>query len=112
LFTFYSKKKAGLVLGASILSGLFHSKLTTINRNKIKDENIKDSVVFNVNSNNNIYDPNISKLIDDNTLASSLQDLLLNLEITTYVCLSMLILLMIQILFKIHFKDIIILNYR
>ena len=99
------------MLGASMLSGLFHSKLTTINRNKIKDENIKDSVVSNVTSNNNIYDPNISKFIDDNTLASPLQDLLLNLEITTCVCLGMLILLMIQILFKFHFKDSIILNY-
>ena len=103
-------QKAGIVLGASVLSGPLHSKITSINRNKIMDENIKNSVVSNVNSNNNINDPSISKFIDDNTLSSPLQDLLLNLETTTYVCISMLILLIIQILFKMNFKDSIIFN--
>lgn len=102
-------QKTGIVLGASMIGGLFHSKITTINRNKILEENVKDSVNSN-SGNSNINDLNISKLIDDNTLSSPLQDLLLNLELTTYVCIGMLIFLTIQILFKIHFKDNIKLN--
>lgn len=71
---------------------------------------VKDSIVPSVNTNNSINDPNISRLIENNTLSSPLQDLLLNLDITTYMCIGMLIILIIQILFKFHFKDSIKLN--
>lgn len=103
-------QKAGVVLGASMIGGLFHSKITTVHRNKnLYDENIKDSTISSVKP-SNINDSNISKLIEDNTLSSPLQDLLLNLEITAYVCITMLILLIIQILFKFYFKNSINLN--
>jgi hypothetical protein len=96
-------QKVGVILGASMIAGLFHSKITTINRNKIMEEN-KNSIINSINTNNSTNDPNISKFIEDSQ-SSPLQDLLLNLEMTTNVCIAMLILLMIQILFKIHFKD-------
>jgi len=102
-------QKAGIVLGASMVGGIFHSNITTINRNKIIEENIKNNT-NDVKSNNIINDSVISKFIDDNTSSSPLQDLLLNLEITSYVCISMLVLLTIQILFKLHLKDNIKLN--
>ena len=64
-------QKAGIVLGASMIGGLFHSKITTINRNKIMDENLKQDVINN-NPNNNINNY-INKFIDDNTLSSPLK---------------------------------------
>lgn len=103
-------QKAGIVSGASLVGGLFHSKITTVNRNKIMDDKVKDSIVYSVNTYSSINHSNISKLIECGTLPSPLQDLLLNLEITTYVCKGMLIILIIQILFKFHFKDSIKLN--
>lgn len=96
-------QKAGIVVGASMVGGLFHSKITTINRNKILEESINNGSPVNNSSNIN-GGPNINKLIDD-TLSSPLEDLLSNLELTNYVCISMLILLLIQIVFKFHFKD-------
>ena len=107
-------QKAGVILGASLIGGLFHSNITTVNRNKIMEENIKNNTVSAYPSgpsegdaNNAVSDnaSSINKFIDDNTLDSPLKDLLLNLEITNYVCISMLILLIIQIVFKFHFKD-------
>ena len=85
-------QKAGIIIGASIISGLFHSKITTVNRNKILKENINNNIV---SDNNVISDLNISKFIDGNLSSSPLQDLLLNLEITNYVCISMIVLLII-----------------
>jgi hypothetical protein len=102
-------QRAGIVLGASMIGGLFHSNITTINRNKIMEDNINNNIVSN-NDKSNISDVNVNKFMDDSTLSSPLQDLLSNLELINYVCISMLILLTIQILFKIHFKDNIKLN--
>ena len=96
-------QKAGVVVGASMIGGLFHSNITTINRNKIMEESINNG--FRINNSSNIKsESNINKFIDD-TLSSPLQDLLLNLELINYVCISMLILLLKQIIFKFHFKD-------
>jgi hypothetical protein len=103
-------QKAGVVIGASMIGGLFHSNITAINRNKIMDENI-NNVASNPNYNNNVDNSIINKLVEDNTLSSPLEDLLLNIEITNYVCISMLVILTIQILFKLHVKDNIKLNF-
>ncbi len=102
-------QKAGIVLGASMIGGLFHSKITTSNRNKIMDDNFKNDIA-SCDYNSNVNNSSINKLIDDNTLPSPLEDLLLNLEITNYVCISMVILLAIQIFFKLH-KDNIQVNF-
>ena len=105
-------QKAGIVVGASMIAGLFHSNITTFNRNKIMDEYFKNNDVSTYNNNNsssNVDNSTISKFVDDSISSSPLQDLLLNLEITSYVCISMVILLAIQLFFKLH-KDNIQLN--
>ena len=48
--------------------------------------------------------------MDDTMSSSPLQNLLLDLEMTNYVCISLIIILVIQILFKFHLKDNINLN--
>jgi hypothetical protein len=104
-------QKAGIILGASIVGGLVHSSLTAVNRNSIMQENIQKSEVVSDNKTNSIVnDPNITKFVDDNTFSIPLQDLLLNIEITNYVCISMVVLLIIQLLFKLHIKNDIKLN--
>lgn len=105
-------QKAGVILGASLIGGLSHSKITSINRNTIMEENIKNNANINDTTNNAINKINseVNKFIDDNITSSPLQDLLLNLEITNYVCISLTIILIIQIIFKFHLKDNINLN--
>lgn len=102
-------QKAGIVVGASMMTGLFHSKITTSNRNKVTDEYFKNNEV-STNNSSNIDNSTVSKFIDDSTPSSPLEDLLLNLEITSYVCISMVVLLAIQLFFKLHIKDNIQLN--
>lgn len=103
-------QKAGIVLGASMIAGLFHSNITTVNINKIMGERIKNDFINTVDSSSNANNSNINKLLDDNLSSSPLQDLLSNIEITNYLCISMVILLIIQIIFKLHLKDNIKLN--
>jgi hypothetical protein len=103
-------QKAGIVLGAGVLGGLTHSKLSESNMNRILKENIENNNLTKFNSSSNINDSNVSKFIDDNITSSPLENLLSNFELTNYVCISMLILLAIQIIFKLHFKDNIKLN--
>ena len=94
-------QKAGVVLGASMIGGLFHSNITTINRNTIMEQNINKETKDIISNNG----PNINKLIDDNDLYSPLEHLLHNLELTSYICISMLIILSIQLIFKLYIKD-------
>lgn len=71
-------QKAGIVVGASMIAGLFHSKITTFNRNKVIDEYFKNNAV-STNNSSNIDNSTVSKFIDDSTSSSPLKDLLLNL---------------------------------
>ena len=90
-------QKAGIIVGASMIGGLFHSNITTVNRNKIMEQSLNNG--SNTGHSSNIRGgPGINKLIDD-TPSSPLEDLLFNLELTNYVCISMIILLFIQIIF-------------
>jgi hypothetical protein len=99
-------QKAGVVVGAGIVAGLFHSKMTTINRNKVMEEVLKDNISTPTSDAkfSNITD-HINKLVDDNIISSPLEDLLQNIEITNHVCIGMLILLAIQVLFKLNMRD-------
>lgn len=81
--------------------GLFHSSLSHYNNSKLNNGSFS-------NPTSNI-DPNISKFLDDN-IYSPLEGLLINLELTNYVCIYLLILLIIQLVFKFQFKDNIKLN--
>jgi len=103
-------QKAGIIVGASMIAGLFHSKITTFNRNKVMYEYFKNKEVSTYNNSSNINNSTVSKFVDDSFTSSPLEDLLLNLEMTSYVCISMVILLAIQLFFKLHIKDNIQLN--
>jgi hypothetical protein len=93
-------QKAGIILGAGLIGGLSHSKITTMNRNSILlEEGIRNNPSFSD------IPTGINKLINTNIESSPLQDLLLNLELTNYVCLSLILILAIQILFKFNMKD-------
>ena len=107
-------QKAGVIIGAGIIGGLFHSKISTINRNNIMQENSNFNIVNSVNTDilstkqeakqniaNNISST-INKFVNDTTSSSPLEDLLSNIEITNYVCISLIIILVIQIIFKFY----------
>jgi hypothetical protein len=99
-------QKAGVILGTSIVSGLAHSGISSINRNTIKasEEN-------NTTSASNIDTSSYVNNLLDNSNVSPLQDLLFNLEMMNYVCLSLIYILIIQLIFKLYFKDTINLNF-
>jgi hypothetical protein len=92
-------QKAGIIAGTSVIGGLAHSRISTMNRNTINSTSIL----------NNETSSNVNKFLDDSHV-SSLQDLLFNLEMMNYVCLSLIYILIIQLVFKLHFKDTVNLN--
>lgn len=93
-------QKAGIIAGTSVIGGLAHSRISTMNRNSI------DSTSILNNETNSI----VNKILDDSHV-SSLQDLLFNLEMMNYVCLSLIYILIIQLVFKLHFKNTTNLNF-
>lgn len=108
-------QKAGVIIGGALTAGFGHSIITTINRHNItsKDScnsavNSLSSTTSNSDSVNNISS-NINKFIDDSSL-SSLQTLLSNIEGLAITCLSLIIILCIQIIFKFYLKDSVTLN--
>ena len=90
-------QKAGIILGSSIISGLAHSRISIMNRNVINDTDLNSSSSTDASS-------NVSKFITD-SISSPLQDLLANFEMMSYVCLSLIYIIVIQLLFKLYFKD-------
>jgi hypothetical protein len=103
-------QKAGIIIGAGMIGGLFHSKISAINRNNIMQENSGLNTVNSINTEilsakhditNNISS-SISKFVDSTASPSPLEDLLSNIEITNYVCISLIIILIIQIIFKFY----------
>ena len=87
-------QKAGIIIGGALTAGFCHSIITTSNRNRIYSKDTFNSI------NNN----NINKLVDDST-SSPLQTLLFDIEGLNITCLSLVIILSIQILFKLYLKD-------
>lgn len=99
-------QKAGLIVGASLMAGLGHSKISAINRNSVLEENIKNNTSNIYNNTISNMNSDVNKFISDSNLSSSpLQDLLLNLEVTSYVCFSLILILIIQIVFRFYFTD-------
>jgi hypothetical protein len=90
-------QKAGIILGSSVISGLAHSRISIMNRNVIHETDLNSSSSTDASS-------NISKFISD-SISSPLQDLLVNFEMMSYVCLSLIYIIVIQLLFKLYFKD-------
>lgn len=96
-------QKAGVIVAASIATSFGHSIISSANRDAVRAENTATSV-----SSANIGS-NINKLVDDSHI-SPLQELLFSSEMMTYVCLSLVYILIIQLVFKLYIKDNISLN--
>lgn len=90
-------QKAGIVIGGALIGGFGHSIISTINRNTVSLQSSSNFVNNNVNS-------SINKLVDDSSL-SSLQVLLFDIYGINATCLSLMIILIIQIGFKFNIKD-------
>ena len=97
-------QKAGIIIGASIIGGITHSSISNMNKARALNELNNYNNIANINS-------NTPKLLDDNIISSPLDNLLSNLEILSYTCLSLLIILSIQIIFKFYLKDNVNLNF-
>jgi len=100
-------QKAGVIVGSGLVAGIGHSMISAMNRNKVISDSINTSTASTVSS-ATVYtntSNNISKLIDDTSISSPLQDLLFYLESMNYICLSLIFILTIQILFKFYLKD-------
>jgi hypothetical protein len=91
-------QKVGVVLGSSLISGLAHSKLSTMD---------SADTAFTSNTVNNTI---VNKFLNDSHV-SPLQDLLFNGEMMSYVCLSLIYIVIIQLIFKLYFKDTLNLNF-
>ena len=100
-------QKAGIIVGSSLITGLGHSIISNINRNKVLHDNIPTEGT-NIASSNTTN--GLNKLIDNTTPSSPLENLLFDIEALNYICLSLVIILVIQILFKFYLKDKINLN--
>lgn len=100
-------QKAGFIVGSGLTAGLGHSIISTFNTNKVLSENINTSTASKVPS--NTTNININKFMNDSQ-SSPLQSLLFQFEDMDYVCLSLIYLLIIQLVFKLYFKDNVSLN--
>lgn len=97
-------QKAGLIVGASVIGGLGHSRISALNRSDITIENITTTSVSSTD-----ISSHVNKLVDDSHI-SSLQESLFYGEMMSYVCLGLIYILIIQLVFKLYFKDKINLN--
>ena len=95
-------QKAGVIVGAGLLGGVSHFAINTIYNFVTKNK-------FSSTTNHNNINSNINKLIDDSS-SSTLRDLLFSLEAINYICLYLIIILIIQIIYKLYLKDSIKLN--
>jgi hypothetical protein len=104
-------QKAAIIVASGLIIGLGHSIISNVNRKNIWEENSSNvsTGIINNNNNNNI-NSNINKFVDDNVISSPLENLLFDIEALNYICLSLVIILIIQIGFKFFFPQNVILN--
>ena len=101
-------QKAGLILSSGLAAGLGQTALNAINRRSIYEDNT--NIITSVsNTESNITsvsntESNIKNFINDSN-TSPLQDLFFNGEMMSYVCLSITYILIMQLVFKLYFKD-------
>lgn len=100
-------QKAGIIVGSSLVAGLAHSVISNINRNNVLQSNISSRAISTASSSS---DDHVNKYIDNTTPSSPLENLLFDIEALNYICLSLVIILIIQILFKFYLKENINLN--
>jgi hypothetical protein len=101
-------QKAGFLLGSGLVAGLGHSWISSINRNATKAESASTNSTSSANASTDISS-NVTKFIDSSNI-SPLQEFLQIGEIMSYTCLGLIYLLIIQLLFKLHFSNKIYLN--
>ena len=89
-------QKAGVILGCGIIGGMSHSIISAANRGAVRAENT-------ISSNTNV-DSFVNKLINDYYI-SPLQELLFSGEILNYTFLGLIYILIIQLIFKLYFKN-------
>jgi len=94
-------QKAGVVVIGGLIGGVGHSFISAANRDTIRAENTTTSST-DISS-------HINKFVDDSHV-SPLQELLFSGEMMSYLCLSIIYILIIQLIFKLYFKDTINLN--
>src|ERR1700744_624202 len=95
-------QKAGVVVSSGIAAGFGHTFLSSINRKAVTAENTFPSVESKTNS-------LVKNFLNDSN-SSPLQDFLFSGEMLTYVSLSLTYILVIQLIFKLYFKDTVNLN--
>nr|YP_009715284.1 hypothetical protein [Russula subnigricans]QGK88090.1 hypothetical protein [Russula subnigricans] len=89
--------KAGVILVSFFILRIAHSRISIMNRNMINDTDLNTSTSIDNNS-------NISEISND-LITSPLEDLLINFEMMNYVCLSLTYIIVIQLFFKLCFKN-------
>jgi hypothetical protein len=90
-------QKAGIIMSTGLLSGIGHSWISNINRNAINGNNSTITAASNTNS-------KVHNFLNNSEL-SSLQEFLYDGEMMSYICLSLIYFLIIQLIFKLYFKD-------
>jgi len=92
-------QKAGIIMSSGLLSGIGHSLLSNVNRNATNGNTIITSAASSSNSHAHKF------LNINNSDLSPLQEFLHDGEMMNYVCLSLIYFLIIQLIFKLYFKD-------
>lgn len=100
-------QKAGVIIGGAIIRGFSHSVISTMNINAIYKENTPS--FNNTNLLSNDISSKISKFMDDSSW-SPLQTLLFDIQGINATCLNLIIILIIQIIFKLYLSNSIKLN--
>lgn len=95
-------QKAGVVVGGGIAAGLGHTLLSSMTRKAVTAQNTSTSFGSSTHS-------QVHKILNDYH-SSPLQDFLFSGEMLTYVSLSLTYILIIQLVYKLYFKDTVNLN--
>jgi hypothetical protein len=90
-------QKVGFIVGASLLGGVAHTTLSATHRRSALENYTNNETTKNISS-------SVSKFIEDSLPTSPLKDLLNNIELTDYILLGIIYIVIIQLLFKLYFK--------
>ena len=95
-------QKAGIVVMSSLIGAGIH--VTGSAANRLNNMESSTTNIAGVNTNNNIGN-NISKFINDSANNNAILDLIFGLNMITYGCLSLIIILSLILLFKFFFNE-------
>lgn len=90
-------QKAGIIMSTGLLSGIGHSLISNVNKSASNGNNLITSSASSSNS-------QVHNFLNNSNL-SPLQQFLYDGEMMNYVCLSLIYFLIIQLIFKLYFKD-------